>query len=73
MIRLTPTQPANPVRTASRAAHRSGNFEPSNSISEKSIVSAQGEKLYQDNKAATAHYRSVVMPSRIDLHDVLNP
>ncbi|MEP7185127.1 MAG: hypothetical protein ABI767_04750 [Rhodanobacter sp.] len=67
-----PAHRANPLITASIAAHRMDNFTQFNGIEGESIISPQGEKLYQDNKAAIDHYRSDVMTSRIDLHDVLN-
>ena len=66
-----PAHPTNPLLTFSVAAHKMGNFLPGNGIVGESIISEQGEKLYQQNKVAIDHYRHDVLTSRMDLHQAL--
>lgn len=67
-----PAHPANPVLTGDLGAHFVSNFAPDPGKGE-SIMTAANEARYRQYQPAIDHYRSDVMTSRIDLHDVLNP
>jgi hypothetical protein len=63
--------PANPLLAASLSAHFISNFAPE-SGHDQSIMSAANEARYRQYQPAIDRYRSDVLTSRIDLHDVLN-
>lgn len=63
--------PTDPLLTADLNAHFVTNFSPDPGKGE-TIMTAANEARYQQYQGAIDHYRSDVMASRIDLHDVLN-
>lgn len=63
--------PTNPLLAASLSAHFISNFAPE-SGHDQSIMNAANEARYRQYQPAIDRYRSDVMTSRIDLHDVLN-
>lgn len=65
------SHPTNPLLAASLAAHFISNFAPE-SGHDQSIMNAANEARYRQYQPAIDRYRSDVMTSRIDLHDVLN-